>query len=271
MTFNELFSQFQQKYDNTHDVIFFEIVFKLSKLVKTKERFVENRSIKLDFTQRRFWKLCEQYFKLEKPLAHIVGHTTFCGLDFKVENKVLAPRDVTEQMTKDFIETHAKNTGDVLDLCCGCGCIGISIKKYIPQMNVTCVDKYYGPFANTHANALKHKIAITLDQCDAITYLNRKSKLDYLISNPPYINANNFANAKKMTKWESKKALIAPDHGLYFYKEYFKWLSNHSFKEAWLEVGYDLFDQLETESKKYPDLDFNFVTKKQYLIIKKEK
>ena len=54
MTFNELFSQFQQKYDNTHDVIFFEIVFKLSKLVSNKERFIENRSIKLDFSSKKF-------------------------------------------------------------------------------------------------------------------------------------------------------------------------------------------------------------------------
>lgn len=271
MTFNELFSQFQQKYDNTHDVIFFEIVFSISKLVTNKERFVGNRSIGLDFKQRKFWKLCDQYFRLERPLAHIVGHTTFCGLDFIVNKKVLAPRDITEQMTKDFINSHKTETGaQVLDLCCGCGCIGISIKKYLPQFSVTCVDRYYGPFMNTHDNARRHKVALTLDCDDAIDYLNKKTWIDYLVSNPPYINANNFANAKKMLKWESKKALIAPDNGLYFYKQYFQWLSKHTFKEAWLEIGHDLIKPLQQEATKYPNLIFNFVTDKQYLVIKRK-
>ncbi|MCQ2957123.1 MAG: methyltransferase [Mycoplasmoidaceae bacterium] len=87
--------------------------------------------------------MCNDYFAKEKPLAHITGQTTFCGLNFKVSKKVLAPRDLTQQMVKDFIAKHKKDIqGSVLDMCCGCGCIGISIKKYLPQMNVTCVDKY---------------------------------------------------------------------------------------------------------------------------------
>ncbi|MCQ3907503.1 MAG: methyltransferase [Mycoplasmoidaceae bacterium] len=176
MTFNELFEQFQKQYGTTHDVIFFEIVFSLSKLANNKERFIANRTSKLDFFQRKLWKLCNDYFKKEKPLAHIVGHTTFCKLRFEVDKKVLSPRDITEQMTKDFILSHKSvPSAQLIDLCCGCGCIGISIRKYLPQFIVTCIDKYYGPFFNTHMNARKHKTPITLDCVDAIEYLNKKT------------------------------------------------------------------------------------------------
>ncbi|MCQ3908153.1 MAG: hypothetical protein MJ200_00925 [Mycoplasmoidaceae bacterium] len=50
--------------------------------------------------------MCDEYFVKQKPLAHITGHAKFCGLDFIVYKKVLSPRDVTEQMTQDFINAH---------------------------------------------------------------------------------------------------------------------------------------------------------------------
>ena len=143
MTFNQLFTVFQNRYGNTHDIIFFELLFYCSKIVKTKEQFISDRNNELNFKEKYFWKLCKQYFVKQKPLAHITGHTTFCGLDFAVHKKVLAPREITEQMTKDFIAAHKSDqAAQVLDLCCGCGCIGISIKKHIPQFLATCIDKY---------------------------------------------------------------------------------------------------------------------------------
>ncbi len=268
MTFNQLFNQFIEKHGQAHDVIFFELLFAVSKHVKDKNKFVDRRNLELDFNPKKFWKLCDSYFVKQVPLAHLTGHTTFCGLDFIVTKKVLAPRDITEQMTQDFINSH-KNTKEetLFDLCCGCGCIGISIKKRLPQFNVVCVDKYWKPFFNTHANGVKHKVRLTIDKKDAIEYLTSHPRVDYLISNPPYINEANFNNTA-MYKWEDKKALVAPDNGLYFYKKYFAWLDKHNFKEAWLEIGYDLVDALKTEAKNYPNLIVDFVQGKQYIIVK---
>ncbi|MCQ2748407.1 MAG: hypothetical protein MJ223_04350 [Mycoplasmoidaceae bacterium] len=46
---------------------------------------------------------------------------------------------------------------------------------------------------------MKQKTAILVEQKDAIKYLNSLHTVDYLISNPPYINKDNFKN-KKMYK-----------------------------------------------------------------------
>ncbi len=269
MTFNQLFVLFQTKYGNNHDPIFFALLFYLSKQVKTKEDFVSIRNNQIDFSQRKFKKLCKDYFVKEKPLAHITKHIRFCNLDFKIDKKVLAPRVNTEQMVLDFIQQHKnEQLANVLDLCCGSGCIGIAIKKYIPSFNVTCVDKYWGPILNTRANGIYHKTPLTVDHKDAIDYLNHINRIDYLISNPPYININNFTN-HKMFKWEKKQALIASDNGLYFYKKYFAWLDQHTFKEAWFEIGYDLIDNLKQELTKYPQLESQFVSN-QYLVLKRK-
>lgn len=270
MTFNQLFSNFQTKYGNNHDVVFFELLFSCSRLVNNKERFATYHNNDIDFKEKKFIKLCKEYFQKEKPLAHITSHTTFCGLDFKVSKKVLAPREVTEQMVNDFIAKHKNDpSSQVLDLCCGCGCIGISIKKYIPQFFIVCIDKYWGPIFDTHDNGVKHKTALTVDCKDVFDYLNTKGRTDFIVSNPPYINANNFSN-KKMFKWENKKALIAPDNGLYFYKKYFDWLDKHTFKEAWFEIGFDLVAPLKQIATTHPTLDIEFVKDRQYIIVKRK-
>ncbi len=69
------------------------------KVVKTKIDFHHYRNAKIDFSIRKFKKLCKQYFLHEKPLANITKCTKFCDLDFCVKRKVLAPRENTEKMT----------------------------------------------------------------------------------------------------------------------------------------------------------------------------
>lgn len=269
MTYNQLFEQFRIKYGDSHDIVFFELLFYCSVVVKNKNDFIANRNTCINFKERYFWKLAKEYFVKQKPLAHITGHTQFCGLDFIIEKKVLAPREITEQMVSDFIKTH-KNADSILwDLCCGSGCIGVSIKKYIPSLNVTCIDKYWGPFFNTHKNAARHKTPLTLDCKDAIKFLEQNSFAGHIISNPPYINYSNFKN-NKMFKHESKNALIAEENGMYFYKRYFEWLSKHTFIEAWFEIGYDLVEPIKNEANKYKNLSVFFPKNRQYIIVKEK-
>ena len=102
---------------------------------------------------------CEAYFALiEKrasrvPLQHITGRQEFMGMSFEVNEKVLIPRQDTETMVEDALELMEKGTlrgqgyadslkkgGDVLDLCCGSGAIGISIAKLAKGARVTCSD-----------------------------------------------------------------------------------------------------------------------------------
>lgn len=266
MIFLALLVEFTKKYGQQHLTVFFEIVFFLSKAVKTKIDFHHYRNAKIDFSIRKFKKMCKQYFLQEKPLAHIVKYTKFCDLNFFVNKKVLAPRENTEKMTWDFIHHFQKlKNQNVVDLCCGCGAIGLSIKKYLPTFQIDCIDKYIRPIINTKLNAHKLKVKIKIVKGNVFKYLSKQKKLDLIISNPPYINKMTFTN-KKMLRWESKRALFAKNKGYAFYDYFFSWLKNHSFQQCWLEYGFEQKQTLKKKLKKISNLKFNF-KKNNYVII----
>lgn len=63
------------------------------------------------------------------PMAYILGHREFYGLDFKVNEDVLIPRPDTETLVEEGISFLRNRKGTILDLCTGSGCVGISASK----------------------------------------------------------------------------------------------------------------------------------------------
>ncbi len=265
MVFSTLLAEFTKKYGQGHLIVFFEIVFFLSKIVKTKNSFHDHRKIKIDFSLKKFKKMCMQYFLHEKPLAHITKHTKFCNLDFLIKKKVLVPRENTENMTYDFIRNFRKmKNRNVVDLCCGCGAIGLTVRKYLPTFQVSCIDKYLQPIINTKLNAKKLGVEANIIKINVFKYLTKQKKLDLIISNPPYINKKTFKN-KKMLHWESKKALFAKNNGYAFYDYFFAWLKNNRFNQCWLEYGFEQKQILKAKLEKIANLRYCF--KKNYYVI----
>ena len=76
------------------------------------------------------------------PLQHITGSQEFMGLDFKVNEDVLIPRQDTELLVENAITyiKSVKGNVDVLDMCTGSGCIAISIDRLCENAKVTAVD-----------------------------------------------------------------------------------------------------------------------------------
>lgn len=268
MTFLHLFSIFTKKYKSQHAIIFFTLIFSLSTKVKNKIDFNTYRNEVIDFKLKKFNKYCYLYFVKNKPLAHITKHSCVCGIDFVIKKKVLAPRDNTELMIKNFLTFNKdlKNK-NVYDLCCGSGIIGLCIKKYLSKLNVICVEKYSRPYKNAKINKKKLKLDVQIIKSDVFKYLKKINEVDLIISNPPYINKNNFKNWKNL-HWEAKSALFAKDNGLYFYNFYFAWLNNHHFEQCWLEFGYDLKKKLIKKIKKFKNLKAIF--QDNYMVIFKK-
>ena len=76
-----------------------------------------------------------------EPLQYIIGFWDFYKYSFKVGEGVLIPRPETEILVEYAIDKiNKKGLKVVFDLCCGSGCIGISIAKACPQVQVYCVD-----------------------------------------------------------------------------------------------------------------------------------
>ena len=183
------------------------------------------------------------------PLAQILGRQSFYGLDFFVNEDVLIPRADTECLVDLVLEDYAdlaKQAGssslNILDLCTGSGCIGISVAKHLPYQELLLVDLSEKALAVAKKNADKHLGEnVTLLQSDLLTGVQGK-KFSLLLSNPPYIVSRVIPGLdREVSEYEPKMALDGGEDGLVFYRRIAKEAKAVLLPGArlYLEIGYD--------------------------------
>lgn len=183
------------------------------------------------------------------PLAQILGRQSFYGLDFFVNEDILIPRADTECLVDLVLEDYAdlaKQAGssslNILDLCTGSGCIGISVAKHLPYQELLLVDLSEKALAVAKKNAEKHLGEnVTLLQSDLLTGVQGK-KFSLLLSNPPYIVSRVIPGLdREVSEYEPKMALDGGEDGLVFYRRIAKEAKAVLLPGArlYLEIGYD--------------------------------
>ena len=124
-----------------------------------------------------------------KPIQYVIGTSNFYGNDYIVNEHTLIPRFETEELvekTLEYMEELFPNQSlKVIDLGCGTGCIGITIKKKKPSSSVTLVDISEETLIVAQENARRLETEVTIINSDYFS--NIKDKFDVVISNPPYI------------------------------------------------------------------------------------
>ena len=178
-----------------------------------------------------------------EPLAYILGYRHFYKECYKVCPDVLIPRADTEILVESalkFLGLNVMATGDVLnvpeyrkeiadirfaDLCTGTGCIGISIaneivraggntKGYLIDISDTAIGV---STSNVESQALKPE-DIKVIKHDVLSSCPELEKLDFIVSNPPYITNSEMEELESVVKdHEPDLALRAGDDGLGFY------------------------------------------------------
>lgn len=157
---------------------------------------------------------------LHMPLAYIIGSVPFNTITINVKPPILIPRPETEEWVAALIDTLQQvpeKKFTVLDLCCGSGCVGLSIAKAFPKSHVIAVDISDEALALSKHNAHKNNIPnITFVRSDLYTNLATTFTFDIIVSNPPYVAESEWSDLdESVRKWEDTKALIAPNNGLY--------------------------------------------------------
>ncbi len=167
-----------------------------------------------------------------QPIQYVLGEAWFYHLKFKVSDAVLIPRPETEELVEITIN-HIKKTNQrkVLDIGTGSGCIPISLKKNVPEINITSIDLCTNAISIASENANNHQTKIdfkALDFLDENNWVNF-DLFDAIISNPPYIpNVEIQSMDKHVTAFEPHLALFVPDEDpLIFYKAILKFAQNH--------------------------------------------
>ncbi len=156
-----------------------------------------------------------------KPLQHILGSWEFMGLPFIVSPDVLIPRPETEWLVEYVIQNYQDRPLRVLDLCTGSGCIGLAIKKNLPQAEVMLVDvsELALRVARQNAEALAAEVKIERwDILQGVPFFMEKMEFDVIVSNPPYIKSEDLVHLQPEVQQEPALALDGGCDGLLYYR-----------------------------------------------------
>ena len=159
-----------------------------------------------------------------EPLQHLVGSTSFCGLEISVDRQVLIPRPETELLAEagwTFLLTLERAQPAVLDFGTGSGCIAIALAVKCSTATVTAVDCSPAALAMAERNAAKHGLTgrIQFLQAESLSTLSTEATFDLVISNPPYIpSAEIEALEPEVRDYDPRSALDGGPDGLVCYR-----------------------------------------------------
>lgn len=151
------------------------------------------------------------------PLQYITGEQNFCGLDFYVNENVLIPRLDTEVLVEKILE-YEEPRQRVMDMCTGSGCIAITLQK-LGGFQVMAVDISEEALTLARKNAQRNQAQVTFFQSNMFEQLSNTSKVDVIVSNPPYIESKVVDELDdEVKKYEPRLALDGMEDGLHFYR-----------------------------------------------------
>ena len=189
-----------------------------------------------------------------KPCQYILGTQDFMGMEFATAPEVLIPRPETEILVEQACERlmvlgekKLEQTGSsalrVLDMCCGSGCIGISVAKLVPDVSVDLADISDAAIALTKKNRDRLEADCSVIQTDLFAQI--EGKYDMIVSNPPYIRTDEIPKLMaEVRDFEPHLALDGKADGLYFYDKIIREAREYLYEDGYIlfEIGQDQLD-----------------------------
>lgn len=177
-----------------------------------------------------------------EPIAYILGEREFYSLAFRVTPAVLIPRPETELLVELALERlPADSSVRVLDLGTGSGAVAVTLALHLPRAEVVAVDQSAAALEVARENSQQLGADnLHLIQSNWFSALEQE-KFDLIVSNPPYIAANDPHLTQGDVRFEPPAALASGEDGLDDIRTIVRGAATHLKPGGWLlfEHGYD--------------------------------
>lgn len=185
-----------------------------------------------DYLQRR---------RSGEPVAYILGQQGFWNLDLEVAPHTLIPRPDTELLVETALELLPPSPAHVLDLGTGTGAIALALASERPQWQVMAVDRVLEAVALAERN--RQRLQLNNVQVRSSHWFDsvKGERYELIISNPPYIAAEDPHLVAGDVRFEPSSALVAGADGLDDLRTIINQAPAHLQPGGWLllEHGYD--------------------------------
>ena len=162
--------------------------------------------------------LIEQRANERIPVPYLTHEAWFAGMPFYVDQRVLIPRSPFAELIVEQFQpwvTDADAITHVLDLCTGSACIAIACAEAFVNAQVDAVDISDDALLVADINIKKHHLSDQVHAIQSDLWASLEGKqYDLIVSNPPYVSAEEMAGLPEEYRHEPASALEAEDNGL---------------------------------------------------------
>jgi ribosomal protein L3 glutamine methyltransferase len=213
--FSEAGLSFGHGTDNALDESFYLVTYALHLPHDIPTYMVETKLSQQERTD--VYDLLNKRVSTRLPSAYLTNEAWFAGVPFYVDERVLVPRSPIAELIEAGFEPwiDTSRVEDVLDLCTGCGCIAIASALAFPHAKVDATDLSADALQVAKQNVERHHVGnqLSLFEGDLFQGLEGR-RYDVIVSNPPYVDAEDMGTLPKEYHHEPELALAAGEDGL---------------------------------------------------------
>ncbi len=169
-----------------------------------------------------------------EPLAYLLGHQEFYGLDFVVDRRVLIPRAETETLAQLALErAREKSSPVIVDVGTGAGALAITLAHHLPAARVIATDLSCDALAVARLNAQRLGVDARIEFIESDLLARVTAPFDLLVANLPYIpRARLDQLPREIRAFEPRGALDGGEDGLEVFRRLLAQLPAHAARGA---------------------------------------